>query len=56
MNDDRPDPTVPPISWCRIFQVGPACGRLCEDCQETINSLTPAQRREVVADRVTRRS
>jgi hypothetical protein len=30
--DERPDPTIPPISWCRIFQVGAICPKLCEDC------------------------
>lgn len=33
--DERPDPTIPPISWCRVFQVGPVCPRLCEDCGAT---------------------
>jgi hypothetical protein len=39
---------LPPISWCRIFQVGPPCGRLCEDCQATVNAMTPQQRRALV--------
>lgn len=25
----------PPISWCRIFRVGPVCPKLCEDCAAT---------------------
>jgi len=33
--DDRPDPSIPPISWCRIFQVGAICPKLCGDCAAT---------------------
>jgi len=33
--DERPDPTIPPISWCRIFQVGAICPKLCDDCAAT---------------------
>jgi hypothetical protein len=43
-SDERPDPTVPPISWCRIFQVGPPCKHLCDDCARTYRASREATR------------
>lgn len=38
------DMSVPPISWCRIFQVGPPCAHLCTDCKTTYRATREATR------------
>lgn len=38
------------VSWCRIFDTGPACARLCAECRGVNATFSRQERRAMVDD------